>query len=97
MGWGRLRGCTLGKNDFFKFFKFIFYFFGFRESGGGVGGESGVGQGWVHIESKIFTFFCFFFMFLAQNLLGRGGPKGPPNEGLKGPLMPSAGARRKGP
>ena len=25
------------------------------------------------------------------------GPEGPPNEGPKGPPMPSAGARRKGP
>ena len=40
-----------------------------RESGGGVGGKSGLGQGWAGV-GWVFGYFVIFFsflMFLAQN------------------------------
>ena len=52
-----------------------------------MGRESGVDQGWAGVgwggahwvKNDFFEIFFSFLMFLAQNQLGRGGPKGHPN------------------
>ena len=81
-------GAHWVKMYFLKILKKFFFVFGsksVKEIGGGVGGESGMGWGgleWVHIGSKLIYF--SFLMFLAQNLLGRGG-RG--CEGVRGGLV----------
>ena len=56
----------------------------------GGSGVSWVGLGWVYIGSKL----IFNTIF---EICKKLGAQRAPNEGLKGPQMPSAGARRKGP
>ena len=71
-----------------------------ERGGEGLGGSLGLvrgGLGWVHIGSKLMFFYTFvvkidfvfeFFMFLAQNLLGRGGPEGPQMRARRAPQCP---------